>query len=94
MYTTNRDVGTPQVFDATLSRKLDTLQLDLETTRHPLKRRWLRLRKRIYERRVPVLIALDDVHRATALCPVCGLALGYPDGPDSDALCESCRGAL
>ena len=94
MYTTNRDVGPTQVFDSTLSRRLDTLQVDLEQTTNPLLRRWLRLRKRIYERRVPVLAALDAVHSYVGLCPVCGVDLGYPDGPDSEALCEPCRGVL
>ncbi len=94
MYTTNRDVGTKPDFDSTLSHKLDILQINLEQARHPLLRRWLRLRKRIYERRVPVLAALDTVHSYVGLCPVCGVDLGYPDGPDSDALCEPCRGAL
>ncbi len=91
MYTTNRDVGTR--FDSTLSRKLDTLQIELEHTTHPLKRRWLKFRKSRLERTIPVLAALDRVHSYVGLCPVCGVDLGYPDGPDSEALCEPCRGA-
>jgi hypothetical protein len=88
MYTQERPA-----FNQKLSTQLDILQVDLEQANSPLLRRWLRLRKRIYERRVPVLAALDAVHSYVGLCPVCGVDLGYPDGPDSEALCEPCRGA-
>ena len=78
-------------FDHRLSTRLDLIQIQLDE-RPAAPRRWyLKARKRLAERHLPlVLQAVATVGAAIDLCANCQDELGYPD-IDSFALCETCR---
>ena len=78
-------------FDSALSALIDDLVIQLDANPRPLRRYWLRWRKRRAERHIPpVLQAGAAVGAAIGLCANCQDELGYPD-IDSFALCEACR---